>query len=69
MPRRSGRRRTAAPPRSRRIDAAAGDGNARGLLARSFTERFEGQPLTANVALEAKLALLNDLAHARAAGR
>lgn len=61
-----------------------------GLLARSFTEKCEGQPLTASVALEAKtqlidqaervapalalvpeakLALLNDLAHALASGR
>jgi hypothetical protein len=61
-----------------------------GLLARSFTERCAGQPLTAPDALEAKaqliaqvervapalalapeakLALLNDLAHALASGR
>jgi hypothetical protein len=61
-----------------------------GLAARSFTEAHEGEPLTANVASEAKaqllrqaervvpalgvgpearLALLNDLAHALAAGR
>lgn len=61
-----------------------------GLLARSFTEKCEGEPLTASVALEAKahligqaervapalglgpeakLALLNDLAHALASGR
>ena len=61
-----------------------------GLLAKSFTERHEGQPLTANVVLdakarliaqaelvasalglgpEAKLALLNDLAHALVSGR
>lgn len=61
-----------------------------GLLARSFTDRCEGEPLTASVALEAKahliaqaervapalglgpeakLALLNDLAHALASGR
>lgn len=61
-----------------------------GLLARSFTERCEGRPLTAAaaeeakafliaqgervapalaLAPEAKLALLNDLAHALASGR
>jgi hypothetical protein len=61
-----------------------------GLLARSFTERSEGRPLTAAAAHEAKahliaqaervapalglgpeakLALLNDLAHALASGR
>jgi hypothetical protein len=61
-----------------------------GLLARSFTEKNEGQPLTAAAALEAKshliaqaervapalglgaeakLALLNDLAHALASDR
>jgi hypothetical protein len=61
-----------------------------GLLAKSFNERHEGLPLTANVAEEAKtrlighaervapalalnpeakLALLNDLAHALVSGR
>jgi hypothetical protein len=61
-----------------------------GLLAKSFTERHEGEPLTAEVASEAKvrliaqaervapalglgpeakLALLNDLAHALVSGR
>jgi hypothetical protein len=61
-----------------------------GLLARDFTDKSEGQPLTSSAALEAKadlsaqaervapalslgaeakLALLNDLAHALACGR